>query len=160
MPDTESHPTDDVAEPEADVPEAEAPEAEGPEVPEVVTEPEAEAPEASGHPLPEVEYPDKPEGPIAAAIIAGGVGATALGVLTTLAAANETVKDWLEINSDVGPLSGKTVFAVVVWLVAWVVLHVALRTRPYETRRAFVVSMVLVGVGVLGTFPTFFQAFE
>jgi hypothetical protein len=59
----------------------------------------------------------------------------------------------------VGPLSGKTIMAVVVWLVAWAVLHVALRGRPYETRRALVVSLVLIALGVLGTFPTFFQLF-
>lgn len=106
-----------------------------------------------------VPYEDKPEGPIAAAIIAGGVGATALGALTTLAEANADVKDALELNSDVGPLSGKTIFAVVVWLVAWAVLHVVYRNRPYETRKALTIALVLVGLGVVGTFPTFFQAF-
>ena len=109
--------------------------------------------------LAEVEFADKPEGPIAAAIIAGGVGAAALGLFTTLAEANEDIKDWLDWNADVGPLSGKTIMAVIVWLVAWVTLHTVYRGRPYETRRAFIIAMVLVGLGVLGTFPTFFQAF-
>ena len=58
-----------------------------------------------------------------------------------------------------GPLSGKTIMAVLVWLVAWAILHVTLRSRPYETRRALVVSLILIGLGVLGTFPTFFQLF-
>jgi len=106
-----------------------------------------------------VEFPDKPEGPIAAAILAGGVGAAALGLLTTLAEASTGVKDWLDWNADVGPLSGKTILAVAAWLVAWVILHVIYRNRPYETRRAFTIAMVLVALGVLGTFPTFFQAF-
>lgn len=109
--------------------------------------------------LRDVEFPDKPEGPIAAAILAGGVGAAALGFLTTLAEANENAKEWLDWNADVGPLSGKTIMAVIVWLVAWAVLHLVYRGRPYETRRAFGIAMVLVGLGVLGTFPTFFQAF-
>lgn len=109
--------------------------------------------------LRDVEYPDKPEGPIAAAIIAGGIGAAALGLFTTLAEANADVKDWLDWNSRVGPLSGKTVMAVIVWLVAWVVLHLIYRGKPSETRRAFTIAVVLVGLGVLGTFPTFFQAF-
>jgi hypothetical protein len=43
--------------------------------------------------------------------------------------------------------------------VAWAILHVVLRRRPYETRRALVVSLVLIAVGVVGTFPTFFQLF-
>jgi hypothetical protein len=106
-----------------------------------------------------IAFADKPEGPIAAAIIAGGVGAAALGVVTTLAEASAGVKDWLAWSDRVGPLSGKTIVAVVVWLVAWAILHTALRRRPYETRRALVVSLVLIGFGVLGTFPTFFQLF-
>lgn len=107
-----------------------------------------------------IEYPDKPEGPIAAAIIAAGIGAVVLGLMTTLAAASGTIADWLDLNSDVGPLSGKTILAVVAWLAAWAILHVTLRDRPYETRRAMVVSLVLIGLGVVGTFPPFFQAFD
>jgi hypothetical protein len=105
-------------------------------------------------------FEDKPEGPISAAIIAGGIGASVLGLLTTLAAASETVKGWLEINVSVGPLAGKTLFAVIAWLVAWAILHAAMRTTQYETRRAFTIAMVLIALGVLGTFPTFFEAFE
>lgn len=104
-------------------------------------------------------FEDKPEGPISAAILAGGIGALVLGVLTTLAEANETIKGWLELNVDVGPLSGKTIYAVAAWLVAWIVLHIALRRTEYETRRAFTISMILLAIGVVGTFPTFFQAF-
>lgn len=109
--------------------------------------------------LERITFADRPEGPIAAAIIAGGIGAAALGVLTTLAEASTGVKDWLQWSDRVGPLSGKTILAVVVWLVAWAILHVALRSRPYATRRALVVALVLIGLGVLGTFPTFFQLF-
>jgi len=106
-----------------------------------------------------IEFADKPEGPIAAAIVAGGVGAAALGLFTTLAEASTDIKDWLNWNDDVGPLSGKTIMAVIVWLVAWAILHAIYRGKPYETRRAFTIALVLVGLGVLGTFPTFFQAF-
>lgn len=104
-------------------------------------------------------FEDKPEGPISAAILAGGVGALALGVLTTLAEANESIKTALEFSKTVGPLSGKTILTVVIWLVAWVILHVALRKTEYETRRAFSIAMILVALGVIGTFPTFFLMF-
>lgn len=106
-----------------------------------------------------IEFPDKPEGPIAAAIIAGGIGAAALGLFTTLAEASVDIKDWLDFKSRVGPLSGKTIMAVIVWLVAWAILHVIYRGKQSATPRAFMIAMVLVGLGVLGTFPTFFQAF-
>ncbi len=102
---------------------------------------------------------DKPEGPISAAIIAAGIGAAALGLFTTLAEASATVKDWLQWNDRVGPLSGKTLLAVAVWLAAWAILHVTLRNRPFETRRALIITLVLLVLGVIGTFPTFFQAF-
>jgi hypothetical protein len=109
--------------------------------------------------LSDVDFPDKPEGPIAAAIIAGGIGAAALGLFTTLAEANADIKDWLNWKDEVGPLAGKTIMAVIVWLVSWAILHVVYRTKAYETRRAFTIAVVLIGLGVLGTFPTFFQAF-
>ena len=107
-----------------------------------------------------VEFTDKPEGPVAAAILAGGIGCLALGVFTTLAEASVDIKDWLQWSDRVGPLSGKTVMAVIVWLIAWAVLHVVYRTKPFETRRALTISLILVALGAVGTFPTFFQAFE
>lgn len=102
---------------------------------------------------------DKLEGPISAAIIAGGIGALALGLFTTLAEMNETIEGWLDLKSSVGPLSGKTTFAVLTWLVAWGAMHAMLKNTRFETRRAFSIAMVLIALGVIGTFPTFFQLF-
>ncbi|HET8660474.1 MAG TPA: hypothetical protein VFM55_15910 [Micromonosporaceae bacterium] len=114
-------------------------------------------PEAGDH-TPAAEA-DKPEGPVSAAILAAGVGSFALGLFTTLAEASKGFKEWLQWSDPVGPLSGKTTLAVIVWLVSWVVLHVSLRGRTYETRRALTIALVLIALGVLGTFPTFFEAF-
>lgn len=105
------------------------------------------------------EYLEKPEGPVSAAILAAGIGAFALGVLTTLAEASEGFKELLNLYDPVGPLSGKTVGAVIVWLVAWAVLHLMYRGKAIETRKALTASLILIGLGVLGTFPIFFQAF-
>jgi hypothetical protein len=107
----------------------------------------------------EINYPDKPEGPIAAAILAAGVGALALGVVTTVSEANASFAKALNWYNPVGPLSGKTIVAVAVWLVAWVVLHLVYRRRQVESRRALTVSLVLIGLGIVGTFPTFFDIF-
>jgi len=103
---------------------------------------------------------DKKEGPISAAILAGGVGTLALGLLTTLGAASESLSDALVLNDRVGPLSGKTAFAVVIWLIAWGILHAVLKDTRYETRRALTTALILVALGVVGTFPTFFEAFH
>lgn len=111
-------------------------------------------------PAEEISYPDKPEGPIAAAIIAGGIGCLALGVITTLSEASKSVSDKLKWSDAVGPLSGKTIVAVIVWLVAWIVLHLAYRRKEVESRRALTIALVLIALGVIGTFPTFFQVFE
>ena len=101
----------------------------------------------------------KPEGPVSAAILAGGVGALTLGVLTTLAEASTSIRDFLNVYDPVGPLSGKTIGAVLIWLMAWVVMHRTYRHRPLESRKALMVALVLIALGVLGTFPTFFQLF-
>ena len=113
------------------------------------------APAAATPETPETR--DKPEGPVSAAIIAGGVGALAVGLLTTLAEASTGIKDALNFYNPVGPLSGKTIGAVVIWLVSWVILHLVYRDKPVETRRALTVA--LIGLGILGIFPLFFQAF-
>ncbi len=105
-----------------------------------------------------ITYEDKPEGPIAAAIIAGGIGTLALGLLTVLVEASKGAKDALNLYNPVGPLAGKSIFAVVIWLLSWVVLHFYYRDKPFETR-ALIVALVLMGLGVLGTFPIFFQLF-
>jgi len=101
----------------------------------------------------------KPFGPVAAAFLAAGVGGVVLGALTTLAEASEGIKDALDLNSRVGPLSGKTIFAVAAWLVAWAILHVAMKDKDPAPRTIFIWTGVLYAVAVLLTFPIFFQLF-
>jgi hypothetical protein len=102
---------------------------------------------------------DKPFGPVAAVFLAAGVGSLVLGILTTLAEANESFKSWLEWSTSVGSLSGKTIIAVIAFFVAWVVLGIALRGRNPKPSTVFTWTAVLVAVGLVLTFPTFFQAF-
>jgi hypothetical protein len=102
---------------------------------------------------------DKPFGPVAAVFLAAGVGSLVLGILTTLAEANESIKSWLEWSTSVGPLSGKTILAVIAFVVAWVVLGIALRGRDPRPSTVFTWTAVLVAVGLVLTFPTFFTAF-
>jgi uncharacterized membrane protein YdcZ (DUF606 family) len=102
---------------------------------------------------------DKPFGPVAAAFLASAVGAVVLGILTTLAEANEDINSFLEFNARVGPLAGKTLIAVGAFLVAWVVLHLALRGKDPRPRGVFVATAILFAIAVVLTFPTFFQAF-
>ncbi len=105
------------------------------------------------------DLPERPEGPVAAALLAGGIGALTMGLVTTLVEASVGVHDALEWNAGVGPLSGKTITAVAVWLLAWGILHLVLRDRRMNLTPIVTITFVLIALGVLGTFPIFFQAF-
>ncbi len=48
---------------------------------------------------------------------------------------------------------------MLVWLVAWGVLNIIYRHKEVESRGALTASLVMIGLGVLGTFPIFFQLF-
>jgi hypothetical protein len=102
---------------------------------------------------------DLPEGPPAAALVAAGVGCLAMGVLTSAAEASESFADKLNLRDAVGALSGKTTYAVVVWLLSWAVLHAWMRRRPLPLRRALTGCLLLTGAGFLLTFPTVFELF-
>jgi hypothetical protein len=102
---------------------------------------------------------DKGNGPAVAAMIAAGIGSLTMGVFTTLAEASASIKDFLAWTDAVGPLAGKTGMAVIAWLVSWAILHVLYRNRSASIQRALIITLVLVGLGFVMTFPTFFQAF-
>ena len=63
----------------------------------------------------------------------------------------------MELSEAVGPLSGKTTFAVLVWLIVWVGLHLRWRDQNVSFRAVYVVTLVLVGVGFVLTFPPVFN---
>jgi hypothetical protein len=105
------------------------------------------------------EPPQRSEGPAAAALLAAGAGALTLGLLTTLAEASTDIRDWLAFYDRVGPLSGKTIIAVGVWLVVWLVLQLTAARRLALTRTVLTAFAVLLALGVLGSFPTFFDLF-
>jgi hypothetical protein len=52
-----------------------------------------------------------------------------------------------------GGLSGRSTFAVVTWLIAWVLLHARWKGRDVASGRILAWALVLVGLGVLMTFP-------
>ena len=106
-----------------------------------------------------LEDAKRPTGPVAAAVLAVGIGAFVLGLLTTLNEASTEVHDFLEFDEDVGPLSGKTIIAVIAYFASWAVLHGLWRRRNPALRPILIATAVLIALGVVGTFPTFFQAF-
>jgi hypothetical protein len=101
----------------------------------------------------------KPNGPAAAALLAAGAGVFATGLLTTLAEVSSGLRGALTWWSPAGPLTGKTGVGVIVWLVAWIVLHAVHKNRDMEIDGALRWAWILIALGFLGTFPPFFEAF-
>jgi cytosine/uracil/thiamine/allantoin permease len=101
----------------------------------------------------------KPLGPVAAVFVAAGIGSVVLGLLTTLAEASKGISDFLQLNARVGPLSGKTIFATVAFLVLWGIFHVMWKDKEFEAKKIFTWTAVMVAIAVLLTFPIFFQLF-
>jgi len=97
--------------------------------------------------------------PVAAAMIAGGAGAATIGLLAVLAEASEAIADALNWWKPAGPLTGKTLTGVAVFFVSWVVLHLIFRGKNVNFARATTIALILLGLGLLGTFPPFFALF-
>lgn len=97
------------------------------------------------------------DGPALAAILAAGLGCMVIGLLTVASEASEVVKGALNWWNPAGPLSGKTGTGVIVWLVSWIVFHFCWRDREINFVRVGRVAVVLILLGLLGTFPPFFE---
>lgn len=102
---------------------------------------------------------ERPNGSVAAAVLAGGVGSFALGLMTILAEASEPLRTALRFYLPAGPLSGKTTVAVVIWLAAWAVLGNLWKSKEVDFDRASRWGFILLALGLLGTFPPFFGLF-
>src|SRR6266542_770749 len=103
---------------------------------------------------------EPPSGPAAALILAGGIGVFCMGLVTTLGEASTGIADKLQWNDRVGPLSGKTLITVIVFAFVWALLTALWRRANPPLRAITIASSVLIVLGLIGTFPTFFQAFE
>jgi hypothetical protein len=126
---------------------------------EIPDTPSGVAPQTAGGPTAAAAVA-KPNGPAVAVMLATGIGALVLGVLTLLSEASEGVHEFLEFSERVGPLSGKTIFAAAAFLLSWGGLHIALRGRNVAWRTALAALLVLVAIALVLTFPPFFQLFE
>lgn len=111
----------------------------------------------------------KPSGPAAAAILAAGIGCFYMGLITTLdevAGGGSGLDNFLKFDANygigkgVGPLSGKTITTVAVFVVAWAILGVLLRGKEVRFQRFFVATIALVVLGFALTFPPVFDAIK
>jgi hypothetical protein len=102
---------------------------------------------------------------VAAVFVATGIASFTLGLTIILQEAKVLSGAFLDfsknygIGSGVGPLSGKTIIAVIAFLVSWAILGYLWRGREVNFTRAFGASLVLLALGFLGTFPPIFELF-
>lgn len=103
--------------------------------------------------------PAQIDGPPAASLIAAGIGAVVLGLFITLAEASTGIKDFLQWNDRVGPLSGKTILAVIAYFGSFLILGLVWRGKAFSLRSILLAAGILVLIGLLFTFPPIFQVF-
>jgi hypothetical protein len=107
----------------------------------------------------ELQELDRPNGPVAAALLAGGIGAAVTGLMTALAEASTAIRASLNWYNPAGPLSGKTGVGVIAFFVAWLLLHMAMRGKNVNFSRATTVAFILLAIGLILTFPPVFELF-
>ncbi len=101
-----------------------------------------------------------PNGPGAAAILAAGIGSATLGILAFAGDASDTVGRLLNFYNPTGTLSGVTILAIIVWLVAWFVLAKSWGTKTVAVNKINIVAFALLIVGFLLTFPPFMDLLQ
>jgi len=82
-----------------------------------------------------------------------------LGINIILCEVSGTYKAMMTWSEGVGPLSGKTLVAVIVWVVAWFLLNMKMKDQEVDQGKIWQLSLALIVVGLLGTFPPFFTLF-
>jgi hypothetical protein len=101
---------------------------------------------------------ERPNGPVAAAMLAGGIGAAVLGVATLLVEiVGDAVKKPLTWNKAVGALSGKSGLGIIAFLVSWAVLYFILKDKETKFEQMAAIALAGLGIGLLFTFPPFWH---
>jgi hypothetical protein len=90
-------------------------------------------------------------GAAVASFLAAGIGAFAVGFIVILNEAHVLVAPAL--YAPAGGVTGRTTLAVVIWLIGWAVLHNRWKNHQIESRRVHLLSLILIGLGILLTLP-------
>ena len=100
-----------------------------------------------------------PNGSGAAAILAGGVGMFAVGVLAIAADKFVLLGKLLVFYPLTGKLSGVTCTAVLIWLLSWAILERGWGRRDVSLARVNAIAFALLGLSLLLTFPPVAELF-
>jgi hypothetical protein len=86
-----------------------------------------------------------------ASTLAAGLGTFSIGLFVILNEAGLFVAPAL--YGPAGGVTGRTAFATLVWLTAWGVLHFRWRALEIAPGRVLGLTLALIVVGILATFP-------
>lgn len=100
-----------------------------------------------------------PNGGAAAALLAAGIGCLALGVLSVLTTVFDSISEALKFYGLADDISGVSTLMIVVWLLSWLLLHPRWKQRQMHFPWVLLVTLLLIALGLLGTFPPFAKLF-
>ena len=95
----------------------------------------------------------------AAAILSAGIGSFTLAVLAIVSDKSAPIKNILIFYKPTGPLSGVTTTAILIWLLTWAILEWRWRDRTVAVRLTNAAALILLGLGLLLTFPPIVDMF-
>jgi len=108
------------------------------------------------------ELNDKVNGPAAAAMLAGGIGSAAMGLITLIYEIDDksAFSKSMGWSKAVGGLSGKSSWAIIIFFVSWIILHYIWKDKDTDFARISSIAIGLFVVGLLGTFPPVWHLFQ
>lgn len=89
----------------------------------------------------------------AAAVLAAGIGSFLLAVFAIIGDKSAAAKSFFIFSKPTGPLSGVTTSAIVLWIAIWIVLHLRWRSRSVRLASINAISIALLVLALLLTFP-------
>ncbi len=98
-------------------------------------------------------------GGAAAALLAAGIGCFALGVLSVLTTVFDPLSEALKFYRLADDISGVSTLMIAVWLLFWLILHRRWKQRQVRFPPILTLTLLLIALGLLGTFPPFAHLF-
>jgi hypothetical protein len=96
-------------------------------------------------------------GAVAAAMLAAGIGCFFFGIITDFSEASKAIEGILSFSAGVGALSGKSIVAIVIWLVSWAIFASKWKDQSVDFGKIYNVTLILIILGIVATFPLFFD---
>ena len=94
-----------------------------------------------------------PNGPVAAALLACGIGCFVLGVLAVAGDGSKRLASLLNFYTPTGPLAGVTAVAIAAWLIAWALLAERWRTKQIAFAKVSAAAFALLAAGAAADLP-------